>query len=303
LNNLPDTETGTSSTPAAEVHADEDLVRALLRAQAPDFASLPIELVETGWDNYTFRLGADHAVRLPRRTVGAMLIEREQEWLPMLAPQLPLPVPLPVHIGAPGEGFLWKWSVLPWLSGEAADIAEPDAQQAEPLAAFMRALHTPAPAEAPPNPVRGVPLMTRAEGVEERLTRLAGKTDHVTDEIWRIWRKALDAPLAQDRMWLHGDFHARNVLVKDGAISGIIDWGDITAGDVATDLASIWMLLGDAGARARARTAYGADEATWARAKGWAVLFAAILLDTGLTDTPRHAVMGRRTFERLAGES
>lgn len=104
-------------------------------------------------------------------------------------------------------------------------------------------------------------------------------------------------------MWLHGDLHARNVLVKDGAISGVIDWGDMTAGDVATDLASIWMLLGDAGARAKARAAYGADEATWARAKGWAVLFAAILLDTGLTDTPRHAVMGERAFQRLAEDT
>ena len=300
MNNLPDTETGTSATPAAEVHVDEAQVKALLESQVPQYAHLPVKLVETGWDNYTYQLGTDHAVRLPRRTVGATLIEREQTWLPELAPHLPLPVPVPVHLGAPGEGFPWKWSVLPWLAGEAADIAEPDAQQSEPLAAFMRALHTPAPADAPPNPVRGVPLAERAEGVEERLVRLTGKTDHVTDEIWRIWHEALDAPLAQDRMWLHGDLHARNVLVKDGAISGVIDWGDMTAGDPATDLASVWMLLEDAGARATAMAAYGADEAIWARARGWAVLFAAILLDTGLTDTPRHSVMGARTFERLA---
>jgi len=299
MNNLPDTESGTSSTPAAEVDVSDDLVRALLTSQVPDLAGLPLRLVETGWDNFTYRLGPAFVVRLPRRAVGAILIEREQTWLPRLAPQLPLPTPVPIHVGEPGEGYPWRWSVLPWLEGDAADCFEPDSNQAEPIAAFMRALHTPASEDAPPNPVRGVPLATRAAGVEERLRRLEVKTDSITPGIWHIWREALDAPVADEHVWLHGDLHARNVLVQDGAISGIIDWGDLTAGDPATDLAAIWMLLKDAGARACARTAYGADEATWVRAKGWAVLFGAVLLDTGLTDSPRHAVMGKRTFQNL----
>lgn len=302
MSKLPDTETGASSTPAAEVHVDENLVRALLRAQAPEFAELPLVLVATGWDNYTFRLGDMHAVRLPRRTVAAELIEREQTWLPQLAPHLPLPTPVPVVAGLPGEGYPWRWSVLPWLAGESADVAEPNAAQVERLVEFLRALHKPAPAGAPPNPVRGVPLGDRAAGVEDRLGRLELKTSVITDEVNAIWRAALDAPLAAESVWLHGDLHARNVLCKGGAISGVIDWGDMTGGDAATDLASIWMLLGDAGARARAMATYGANEATWARAKGWAVLFGAVLLDTGLTDMPRHAVMGERIFSRLMAD-
>jgi len=169
--------------------------------------------------------------------------------------------------------------------------------------AFLKALHTPAPDDAPPNPVRGVSLQSRAKGVEERLHRLASWSDIELAAVWPVWQAALAAPETQERVWLHGDLHARNVLVADGVISGVIDWGDVTAGDPATDLASIWMLLGERNARAEAIAAYDADDATWARAKGWAVLFGAILLDTGLTDTPRHAVMGMRTFERLAEDS
>jgi len=303
MTDIPDTETAAASTPPAEVEVDETLVRRLLESQQPELAALSLELVAEGWDNFTFRLGTVYAVRLPRREVGAMLIEREQKWLAKLAPKLPLPTPVPKYAGAPGEGFPWAWSVLPWLEGEAADLAEPSADQAAPLVAFLRALHMKAPQDAPPNPVRGIPLVERAKGVEERLKRLEQWTDLDTTRIWPMWREALAAPISEDNVWLHGDLHARNVLVAGGAISGIIDWGDMTSGDPATDLASIWMLLGDKAARAHAISAYDTDDATWARAKGWAILFAAILLDTGLADTPRHAVMGERTFARLLADT
>jgi aminoglycoside phosphotransferase (APT) family kinase protein len=111
---------------------------------------------------------------------------------------------------------------------------------------------------------------------------------------------ALEAPLDVGPTWLHGDLHPRNVLVEGGALSGIIDWGDITAGDAATDLAAIWMLFDDANARRAALNAYGwLSPATLARARGWAVHLGATLLDTGLVDNPRHARIGERTLLRL----
>ena len=288
-------------TPAAEVAIDDALVAALLAAQQPDLARLPLRLLEAGWDNALFRLGEDLAVRLPRRAAAAPLILHEQAWLPRLAPQLTLPIPAPVRVGAPAGGYPWHWSVLPWLEGVPADQLAPHVDQARPFAEFLRSLHRPAPVDAPANPVRGVPLRSRAASVEERLERLAGATDLITPHIRQTWQAALDAPIDQPPTWLHGDLHSRNVLVENGAISAIIDWGDITAGDRATDLAALWMLFAAPQARQVALESYAdLSEATVRRARGWAVLFGVMLLDSGLVNNPRNAAIGAQTLRRVA---
>jgi len=288
-------------TPAAEFAIDSVFVAGLLAEQHPDLAHLPLQEIDAGWDNAMFRLGDHLAVRLPRRAVAAPLIAHEQAWLPRLADQLALPVPAPYRIGTPARGYPWRWSVVPWLKGAAADQHDPLASQARPFAAFLRSLHVPAPADAPTNPMRGVPLAQRAPTVEARLQRLASKTSLITPQIAHIWHVALSAPLDVPSTWLHSDLHPRNVLVEHGVISGIIDWGDMTSGDCATDLASIWMLFAEPHARQDALAAYGdLSEATLQRAKGWAVLFGVMLLDTGLNDNPRNAAIGERTLCRVA---
>ena len=286
--------------PGAEVAIDVALVRALLAAQHADLAGLTIEPAATGWDNATFRLGEALAVRMPRRAAAAGLIMIEQYWLPQLAPRLPLPVPAAVRVGRPGEGYPWAWSVVPWLAGEPADLAPPGDGAAATLAGFLRALHLPAPDHAPRNPYRGVPLEERESAVEERLARLERSTGLVTPLIRRLWRRALAAPIDAGPVWLHGDPHAKNVLTLDGDISAMIDWGDMCAGDPASDLSAIWMLLASSSARQAAKLAYGSQsEATWVRAQGWAIAFAAMLSDAGRADDPRLAAMGERTFARV----
>lgn len=287
-------------TPKAEVEVDEDLVRSLLRTQHPDLAEQPLALHETGFDNFTFRLGDALTLRLPRREAAAELVVNEQRWLPLLAPRLPIPIPAPLRVGAPSERYPWHWSVLPWLPGHAADEETPGPEESIPFASFLRALHRPAPEEAPDNPFRGVPLAARASVIDERLARLREKTDLIGSEVEEAWQAALSAPTSTERMWLHGDLHARNVLVDHGRISGIIDFGDITSGDVATDLAGAWALFEDPAARRRILDEYAADAPTRCRARGWAVAFGAMLLDSGLIDHPRHAVMGERTLRRIA---
>lgn len=288
-------------TPKAEFAVDEALVAALLAGQHPDLAGLALTVVDEGWDNVMFRLGEDFAVRLPRRAAAAKLIEHELAWLPRLAPDLPIAVPAPVRAGAPGCGYPWRWSVLPWIPGTSGDLEEPDDGEARALAAFFRALHVLAPTDAPRNPVRGVPLANRRRMVEERLARVAKATTLVSPALTRIWHEALDAPMDAPDTWIHGDLHARNVLVSEGRIAGIIDWSDMAAGDRATDLAAIWGLLASREARIEAIEACGiASEATWARARGWAFAFGVMLLDSGMADHPRHAAMGERTLRRLA---
>ena len=229
-----------------------------------------------------------------------MLIEEEQRWLPELSSRLPIDVPVPIHVGRPSRDYPWPWSIVRWLPGEGADRSPPDADEGCRLASFLSCLHQAAPAGARVNPVRGVPLATRADQVCERLDRLVRTTDAITPSVRTAWHDALAASPNTERLWLHGDLHPLNVLVSSGRITGVIDWGDLTAGDVATDLAVFWMLF-DGPARVRALAAYGSvDIHMRARAKGWAVLFGVVLLDTGLMDNPRHAAVGAAILRRIA---
>ena len=286
-------------TPAAEVEIDEKLVRALLREQHADLAELPLDLMDAGWDNVMFRLGEAYTVRMPRRLEAVTLLLNEQAWLPSLVGHLPLSIPSPVRVGLPGHSYPWKWSILPWLPGDAASERPPHPEQARAFGEFLRALHEIAPSDAPANEFRGCPLADRADVVGARIEQLKTSKSGLAPGVEIAWHEGLNAPVSKTKCWLHGDLHARNVLVDNGRISAIIDWGDITSGDVATDLAGIWALFESAEARQDALRAYGANAAEVARSRAWAVSFGTILLVTGLVDHPRHAVMGADTLRRV----
>ena len=286
--------------PRAEVLVDCEAVHVLLKAQHPDLAELTIQEVAEGWDNFIFRVGTGMAVRLPRRLASVANLEHEQRWLSTIAQHLPIPVPAPLRIGKPCARYSWPWSIVPWLTGEPADLEPLKADQAKPLARFLRALHVAAPADAPKNPSRGVPLQERATSVEERTHRLVQKTSLINPLVRKAWESAVQAPQAELATWIHGDLHPQNVLVEDGELRGVIDWADIAAGDSATDLASIWMLLPTVAARESAIAEYGSvPNATWSRALGWAVNLGTVLLETGLVDDPRHAKIGELTLQRI----
>jgi aminoglycoside phosphotransferase (APT) family kinase protein len=288
------------ATPAAEVDVDEALVRGLLLAQRPELAELPIRVVANGWDNVIVRLGDDLAARLPRRAAAAALIESEQRWLVQLAPRLPLPIPVPVFAGRPTASYPWPWSITPWFDGSSAATAppvDPDAT-ARTLAVFVAALHTPAPADAPANPFRGVALAERAAAVEERAHSLADRIDLNTT--LRVWTDmAATEQWNGPALWLHGDLHPSNMLTHDGALSAVIDWGDLTAGDPATDLSIAWMLF-DERQRGVFRDLAGIDNDTWRRAGGWALNLALAYL-TG-DDTTSMPAIGRTTLAEVLAE-
>ena len=283
-----------SRTPSSEIEIDLALVCELLK-QHPDLMHLPIQLFDSGWDNVMYRLGDDLCIRLPRRQAAAKLIQHEQTWLPQIADKLTIPVPIPYRIGKPTANYPWRWSILSWITGVTAEEEQPNLNQAKQFGLFLRSLHLSAPLDAPTNPVRGVPLKQRADAIKQRMQRLENKTNLITKKIKNIWHEALNIIIDVSPTWLHGDLHPGNVLVKDGVIVGIIDWGDITSGDAATDLASIWMLFANKDARQQAIAAYGnVSEPTLQRAKGWAIYFGITLLDVGLIDNPKQAIIGER---------
>jgi aminoglycoside phosphotransferase (APT) family kinase protein len=286
--------------PPGEIQVDVELVEVLLAQQHPNLATLPLRPCESGFDNFMFRLGESFAVRMPRSAAAGRLIAHEQRWLITLSDRLPVQIPVPIRVGQPGFGFPWRWSVVPWLTGSTAEVAPVVACEAARLAAFLRALHVPAPADAPRNANRSSPLTSRARAIAERMDRLARTTDVITGRIREAWSESLDAPSDTQPTWIHGDLHARNVLTRDGMIAGVIDWGDMTSGDPAIDLACLWMLLPDEAARETAMGAYGSSNTSlWVRARGWAVLFGVMLLDTGLAGNARNAVMGEQILRRI----
>jgi len=289
--------------PAAEVDVDEELVQALLAAQHPDLAGLPLRLLANGWDNVSYRLGTDLVVRLPRREVAAVLLEHEQRWLPVLAPRLPLPIPAPVRIGRPQGTYPWSWSVVPWLVGESAAVTplrDPTATAAV-LGGFLRALHQPAPGDAPRNPWRGVALAERAPSVYERAKLLAQQVDTIV----ALWEGVVRTPpWPGPAVWLHGDLHPGNILVRNGCVSAVLDFGDLTSGDPATDLSVAWMLLppsARAAFRASSREASNAiDDDTWMRARGWALALGLVFL--AARDDAVLTAVGRVTIDAVLSD-
>lgn len=309
--------------PPAEVDLTTDLVRALLADQHPDLAARPLRLVAHGWDNATFRLGDDLAVRLPRREAAAHLVEHEQRWLPGLAPLCPVPVPAPVRIGRPSPRYGWAWSVVPWVAGAPA-ATQPVADRtawATALAEALDALHVPAPAGAPVNPSRGGTLVGRSAALHERLA--AGHLDAALRSatgpetpvpaarrrVDDLWAGALAAPAWPGPLvWLHGDPHPANLVVADGHLAGLLDFGDMTAGDPACDLATAWLTFDTRGRTAFRRRvdaladARGPlDPGRWRRAAGWALVMASALVTHG-DDDPVVAAAGTHAIvELIAG--
>ncbi|MFD8596687.1 aminoglycoside phosphotransferase family protein [Kitasatospora sp. NPDC059646] len=291
----------------SETEIDADLVRDLLREQHPDLAGLPVREVDGGWGNRMWRLGDELAVRMQRMDTGPDLQLKERRWLPVLAPRLPLPIPVPVRSGAPSARFPKIWTVMTWVEGTPLDhgsIAR-GGHAAEALAGFLRALHVEAPADAPPASDFGAHPKDCRDGFEHFL-RSAAPAD-LTDDIREVWNDAVTAPAwAGPPLWVHGDLHPANVVVADGTLAGVVDFGALFAGDPAWDLAAAWLLL-PAGGASRFFDCYArADEASVRRARGLAAMKSLFLLLMGLSGDrglpggkPHWGPIGRSALDRV----
>jgi aminoglycoside phosphotransferase (APT) family kinase protein len=293
---------------ADEVDTDAGLVGRLIAAQFPEWAQLPVEPVGArGTDNALYRLGDELVVRLPGRERPSLALQKELRWLPHLAPQLPLAVPVPLAAGTPAEGFPFPWAVYTWLPGEnatperVADVGRAAADLATLIGALQRIDATDGPIPGLHNVARGEPLAERDEDARNAIARLGSAIDseHVTE----IWENALAAP-EWDRgpVWIHGDLDARNLLALDGRISAVLDWGCLGVGDPACDVMVAWKML-DASARERFRSALSVDEATWARARGWALSQAVGALSYYTMETnPTLVLEARRWLAELLAD-
>jgi len=263
-------------TPPTEVDVDAALIEALLQDQFPALRG-QVRVVASGWDNVIARVGDDLCVRLPRRELSAPLVQHEADWLPRLAPTLPVDVPAPVALGKPGLGYPWTWLVCPWFEGRRlADV--PVAERtvaARQLGTFVSTLHRPAPDEAPVSPWRGIPLIEVEPSVAERLQQVPPEDAATLRAVWE--RCAGAPPHGGPPIWLHGDLHPLNLLTEadaSPALRAVLDWGDLCRGDPGTDLAIAWLgfdEIGRAAFRAALSARHPLDDPVWDRALAWAV--------------------------------
>ncbi|NYH55312.1 aminoglycoside phosphotransferase (APT) family kinase protein [Nocardiopsis arvandica] len=274
---------------------DAALVRRLVDTQFPQWAESALEPVDpSGSDHVIYRLGGELSVRLPRHAGAMGQAEKESEWLPRLAPHLPLAIPVPVGVGEPDFGFPWPWAVSRWLDGEVATVEAlgGSCAAAVELAEFLTALQRFAPGDAPVRDARGNlaggSLADRDQATRAAITALAGSGGAFdTAAMTELWDAALAAP-GWDRpaVWFHGDFHTGNLLTVDGRLSAVIDFGGLGVGDPACDMTVAFTLMSE-GSRAAFRAALGVDDATWTRGRGWA-------LATGLNAYTSYAFVDPR---------
>lgn len=293
--------------PSVEKTAITDgLAARLVAEQFPHWAGLPVRRVEPGgWDNVTFRLGADLSVRLPSGPGYAQQVEKEHRWLPALARQLPLPIPEPLGKGAPGCGFPWPWSVYRWLPG--TPLAESHVTDKPALAAslaeFLTALYKIDPAGGPSpgrhSCQRGAPVAVWDGEARQALKALDGEIDTVLAA--RVWEEALGTTWHGAPVWVHGDVADGNLLTDNGRLSAVIDFGCSAVGDPACDTVIAWTYFSGESRRVF-KDRLPMDPATWARGRGWALWKAMIVLVEALRDDPEDALATKKVIAEVLSE-
>ncbi|MER6004839.1 aminoglycoside phosphotransferase family protein [Nonomuraea angiospora] len=295
-----------SVPPDGRAGIDASLVKRLIEDQFPQWGDLPVTPVEVdGWDNRTYRLGEEMTVRLPTAAGYAPAVDKEHRWLPVLAPSLPVAVPVPLAKGVPGAGYPFGWSIRRWLEGRTATLDRVDdpCAFAESVAGFVLALRrvdaTGGPAAGAHSFYRGAPPAHYDEDTRRALAVLDGQLD--TGLASAVWDAALEATWSGPPVWFHGDVAGGNLLVKDGKLAAVIDFGTSGVGDPACDLVIAWtMFSGDS--REAFRRAACQDRAMWARARGWALWKALIVLAEKLGTDEEQAAVQRRVIDEVLAD-
>jgi aminoglycoside phosphotransferase (APT) family kinase protein len=284
-----------------------ELVRRLVASQFPQWADLPVRPVEVdGWDNATFRLGPHMSVRLPSSPAYVEGVAKEHRWLPVLAPQLPLPIPEPLALGQPGPGFPRPWSVYRWIDGQTAEAGEIASRPgfAADLAGFLAALYQVDPAGGPEpgghNFFRGGSPAYYDADTRAALAALRGHID--TGLATEVWEAALAAPWDGPPVWFHGDAQPGNLLLdSSGRLSAVIDFGTSGIGDPACDTTIAWTFFSGESQRVF-QERLPCDEATWARGRGWGIWKAMIVLAGELDTDPDGAEFTKNVIAKIISD-
>ena len=289
-----------------QARIDTKLVRRLVATQFPEWSHLPIRFFDSsGTSHAIYRLGDERCLRLPLAEATQLQMQKESQWLAMLAPDLPLSIPVPIAAGQASESYPYEY---PWLAGEEATLetlADEETGAVE-LARFVAALESIDPSGGPEagahNFYRGVPLRHRDEEVRQALVQLEQlETKLETSLVARIWEDSLAADATFTPVWIHGDLHSGNLLAVDGQLRAVIDFGGLGVGDPACDLLVAWWLFSKAGRRSFRRE-LNVDNACWRRGRGWALSMAVMALPYYMQKNPRFAAVAERALREVIAE-
>jgi aminoglycoside phosphotransferase (APT) family kinase protein len=282
-----------------EVDIDESLIRQLLSEQFPQWADLPISPVKSaGTDNAIYRLGVDKCLRLPRVPSADKDVEKEQTWLPVFASTLPLAIPVPLGNGCPNDRYPYKWSIFTWLEGNdaTAESITDQNQAAVTLAEFIKSLWKIDTSNAPASR-RGTPLIVQDNETRQAIKSLQGKIN--IEAVTALWDESLQVSnWNKPAVWTHGDLLPSNLLVKEGALCAVIDFGLMGIGDPACDLIPAWSVF-SANPRQIFRSTLGVDESTWLRGRGWALSVALIILPYYEKTNPGLVAIAKRILNEI----
>lgn len=258
-------------------YLDAELAKKLIVTQFPEYADLNITDVEQqGHDNRTYRIGNDMLIRMPTAESYALKVPKEQELLPKLAKHLSVAIPEPIKMGKPSDDYPYPFSIYKWLDGQSANHITLDVQTSEniafQLAKFLKELQAITDVEGPGpgqhNWWRGAHVSVYDNDSREQMTHLAGAID--SSSAMNLWERACATKWNKSPVWIHGDFVASNILIKDNKLSGVIDFGGTAMGDPACDLVIAWTYLSGT-ARNIFIYEMSLDDNTWLRARAWAL--------------------------------
>ena len=263
--------------PSHSLEITPALARNLIAGQFPEYAHLPITSVEKqGHDNRTYRLGNDMLIRMPTAESYALKVPKEQALLPQLAPHLTVHIPVPIQMGVPSKEYPYLFSLYKWLEGKSLNLLVLDESSLEQLAfdlgKFLKELQSIKSVDGPPpgqhNWWRGDHPSVYDKGTREQIAKLSSLIEE--DKALNLWERACKTKWNNLPVWIHGDFAVGNILLKEGRLSAIIDFGGMGLGDPACDLVIAWTFL-----KGKARHIFikemQLDEETWLRAKAWAL--------------------------------
>lgn len=286
---------------------DSELVRGLISSQFPEWGDLPVVPVKvSGWDNRNFHLGSDMIVRLPSAAAYAPQVEKEHLWLPRLAPLLPVAIPEPIALGSPAFNYPWHWSIYRWIDGETVDAcATVDLNLlAFDLAKFLRALQAIDPQNGPlsgaHNFYRGASISVYDEETRGAIAALKNRIDAAL--AIKIWERGMASSWDKDPVWVHGDVSAGNLLINEGRLTAVIDFGLLSIGDPACDLVMAWTVFDDV-SRKIFRETLPLDQQTWDRARAWALWKSLIVMLDPDKSNAVEAKQSLRTYQEIVADS
>lgn len=283
-----------------------DQVRNLVDDQFPEYADLPITNVElSGWDNRTFRLGDSLSIRIPSADWYVAQVAKEQRWLPLLAPHVPLPIPVPVAIGEPTAIVPWRWSINRWLHGDplASSTVHDQVQLATDLAGFLNALYALDTRDGPPagehSFYRGSPLIAYDAQARETIAELSDEVDSASAVA--IWELAIATQWTGKPVWFHGDVAVGNLLIESDRLAAVIDFGTSAVGDPACDTVFAWTYLSGT-ARQTFADSLNVSPDCWIRGRGWALWKCLITLHQIRETDPAGAEEQRRILDQIVSD-